>query len=77
MKHSSLIPVERIEKAIYLIPGEKVMLDRDLANLYDVPTRVFNPAVKRHADRFLGKLKQTLNLGKTSIMMLLNTWTSA
>ena len=33
MKQSHLIPVERIEKAIYLIRGEKVLLDRDLAAL--------------------------------------------
>jgi hypothetical protein len=33
------IPVERIEKAILLIRGQKVMLDRDLAGLYGVPTR--------------------------------------
>ena len=52
MKDSSLIPVERIEKAIYFIRGEKVMLDRDLADLYSVPTKVFNQAVKRHRDRF-------------------------
>ncbi len=52
MKHSSLIQVERIEKAIYLIRGEKVMLDRDLADLYGVPTKAFNQAVKRHKDRF-------------------------
>ena len=52
MKQSSLIPVERIEKAIYLIRGEKVMLDRDLAAMYGVPTKVFNQAVKRHKERF-------------------------
>jgi hypothetical protein len=52
MKNSSLIPVERIEKAIYLIRGEKVMLDRDLADLYGAPTKAFNQAVKRHTDRF-------------------------
>ncbi len=52
MKHSSLIPVERIEKAIYLIRGEKVMLDRDLAELYQVETRVLNQAVGRNRDRF-------------------------
>jgi hypothetical protein len=52
LKHSSLIPAERIEKAIYLIRGEKVMLDRDLADLYGVPTKAFNQAVKRHKDRF-------------------------
>jgi len=52
VKHSSLIAVERIEKAIYLIRSERVMSDRDLADLYGVPTKAFNQAVKRHADRF-------------------------
>ena len=52
MKQSSLIPVERIEKAIYLIRGEKVMLDRDLAELYQVETRVLNQAVGRNHERF-------------------------
>jgi hypothetical protein len=52
MKDSSLIPVERIEKAIYLIRGEKVMLDRDLAALYEVETRVLNQAVGRNRERF-------------------------
>ena len=52
MKQSSLIPVDRIEKAIHLIRGERVMLDRDLAALYEVPTKVFNQAVKRHKERF-------------------------
>jgi len=47
-----LVPAERIEKAIYLIRGERVMLDRDLAKLYGVPTKAFNQAVKRHAERF-------------------------
>ena len=36
------IPVERLEKAILLIRGEKVMLDRDLAELYGVETRTLN-----------------------------------
>jgi len=52
MKDSGLIPVERIEKAIYLIRGEKVILDRDLADLYEVDTRVLNQAVGRNRDRF-------------------------
>jgi hypothetical protein len=38
------IPVERLEKAIFLIRGEKVMLDRDLAELYGVETRMLNQA---------------------------------
>ena len=52
MKHSSLVPVERIEKSIYLIRGEKAMLDRDLAALYEVETRALNQAVGRNRDRF-------------------------
>ncbi len=46
------IQVEQVEKAIYLIRGERVMLDRDLALLYGVSTKVFNQAVKRRAERF-------------------------
>ena len=52
MKHSSLIPVETIEKAIYLIRGEKVMLDRDLAELYQVTTAALNQALSRNRERF-------------------------
>jgi hypothetical protein len=48
----ALIPVELIEKKILLIRGEKVMLDNDLAELYDVPVRILNQAVKRNIDRF-------------------------
>lgn len=47
-----IIPSERIEKAILLIRGRKVMLDRDLAELYGVQTKVLNQAVKRHVNRF-------------------------
>src|SRR5947209_7312132 len=46
------IPADRIEKAILLIRGQKVMLDRDLAELYEVPTGVLNQAVKRNRKRF-------------------------
>lgn len=52
MAPSNLIPVGKIESAIYLIRGEKVMLDRDLAELYEVETRVLNQAVGRNRDRF-------------------------
>lgn len=48
----TVIPVERIEQAIYLIRGQKVMLDRDLAMLYDVETRALNQAVTRNIRRF-------------------------
>ena len=48
----SLIPVDRIEKAILLIRGQKVMLDADLAELYGVETKVLVQAVKRNLERF-------------------------
>ena len=48
----SLIPVERIEKLIYLIRGHKVMIDSDLAELYGVTTGALNQALKRNIDRF-------------------------
>ena len=51
-KTTSLVPVERSERAILLIRGHKVMLDRDLADLYDVPAKVLNQAVKRNLRRF-------------------------
>jgi hypothetical protein len=48
MKESSaLIPAERIQRAIFLIRGEKVMLDSELAALYGVATGNLNKAVKR------------------------------
>ena len=50
----SLIPIERIERAILLIRGQKVMLDADLADLYGVDTKVLIQAVKRNLDRFPG-----------------------
>ena len=46
------IPNERLEKAIFLVRGEKVMLDRDLAELYGVETRVLNQSVRRNLERF-------------------------
>jgi len=46
------IRVDRIEKAILLIRGQKVMLDRDLAELYAVETGALNRAVKRNIQRF-------------------------
>ena len=45
-------PNEVIINKIYLIRGQKVMLDRDLAELYQVETRTMNQAVKRHISRF-------------------------
>jgi len=49
---ASTVPSERIQKAIFLIRGQKVMLDKDLAELYGVSTSVLNKAVTRNIDRF-------------------------
>ena len=49
---SPLVPVEQVERAILLIRGEKIILDADLAALYEVETRVLVQAVKRHQERF-------------------------
>jgi len=46
------IPVERIEKAILLIRSQKVMLDKDLAELYGVETKQLKRAVRRNIKRF-------------------------
>jgi hypothetical protein len=45
-------PVEVITSKIYSIRGQKVMLDRDLSELYGVETRVLKQAVKRNVSRF-------------------------
>ena len=53
MKDSKgLLPSQIIEQKIYLIRGQKVMLDRDLSQLYGVETRVLKQAVKRNMERF-------------------------
>lgn len=50
----SIVRVERIENAILFIRGHKVMLDRDLAELYGVETRVLLQSVRRNLNRFPG-----------------------
>jgi phage regulator Rha-like protein len=52
LKNTSLVPVERIQKCIYVIRGHKIILDSDLAELYGVKTKALNQAVKRNIDRF-------------------------
>ena len=49
---SEIVPVELITSKIFFLRGVKVLIDRDLAELYDVETRVLNQAVKRHIKRF-------------------------
>ena len=51
---SPFVPQEVIANKIYFIRGKKVMLDRDLAELYGVLTKALNQAVKRNPERFPG-----------------------
>ena len=57
---SSFLSHDVIVRKIYLVRGEKVMLDRALAELYHVETRVLNQAVRRHMDRFPSDFMFTL-----------------
>jgi len=54
MENGLIIPSERIVSKIYIVRNEKVMLDKDLAELYGVQVRVLNQAVKRNIKRFPG-----------------------
>jgi hypothetical protein len=49
---TSLLPTARMESRIFIIRGEKVMLDADLAELYGISTKTLNQAVKRNLERF-------------------------
>ena len=46
------VPIERITSKIYLIRRQKVMLDRDLVEIYGVQTKVLKQAVRRNINRF-------------------------
>ena len=69
-KEVSIVPNERIVNQIFLIRKKKVMVDRDLAELYGVETRVLNQAVRRNSDRFPDDFMFQLNKRETEI------WTS-
>jgi len=52
MAEAPFVPVDGIERRIFLIRGRRVMLDRDLAEIYGVSTRRLNEQVKRNRRRF-------------------------
>ena len=51
-KKKILVPTERIERMIFVLRGQKVMFDYDLAELYGVSTKRLNEQVKRNIERF-------------------------
>jgi hypothetical protein len=52
IKDKSIIPLERIERTILFLRGQKVMIDADLAVLFGIPTKALRQAVKRNPNRF-------------------------
>ena len=65
---TSADPVVSIERRVYFIRGQKVLLDADLADLYQVPTSQLNQAVKRNRKRFPGDFMFQLNAGEISLI---------
>lgn len=49
---SEIVQHGAIESMIFLLRNRKVLIDRDLAELYGVPTKALNQAVKRNSERF-------------------------
>jgi hypothetical protein len=62
-----IIPSERVISKIFLIRGKKVMVDRNLAELYGVETRILNQAVRRNIERFPEDFMFQLNKTETDI----------
>ncbi|NJD55488.1 MAG: ORF6N domain-containing protein [Nitrospirae bacterium] len=62
------MPVELIESKIYMVRGHKVMLDSDLAELYQVQTRALIQAIKRNPGRFPADFMFQLNKQENSVL---------
>lgn len=75
---SALIAIEKIESRIFQIRGKRVMLDRDLAILYKVETRILIQAVKRNIKRFPDDFMFILTAEETAIwrsqIVISNNW---
>ncbi|MBM4156437.1 MAG: ORF6N domain-containing protein [Lentisphaerae bacterium] len=65
---ATLVPADRIESRILLLRGQKVMLDRDLAVLYGIPTKALKQAVRRNRDRFPEDFMFVLTLQEDAIL---------
>jgi hypothetical protein len=66
--YAKMIAIRSIQNRIYEIRGERVMLDMDLAALYEVPTKVLNQAVKRNIKRFPGDFLFQLSISEWQSM---------
>jgi hypothetical protein len=77
MSETNLVPAERIERRILLLRGQKVMLDFELAELYGVPTKALNQAVKRNIERFPGDFMFQLSAEEAEQVMRSQTVTTS
>lgn len=67
-KNSVFVPIEVISQRIFMIRGQKVMLDMDLAELYCVTTKVLNQSVKRNFNRFPSDFMFQLSIEELKIL---------
>lgn len=71
-----IIPHEIVEKKIYLLRGQKIILDKDLAELYEVETRILNQSARRNIKRFPADFmfqltqEEALELSRSQIVIL-------
>lgn len=65
---NTYVSYESIERKIYLIRNQRVMIDSDLANLYQVPTKVLVQAIKRNIQRFPDDFMFQLTLEEFKIL---------
>jgi hypothetical protein len=68
-KANNVVPVQQVENLIYLIRGQKVMLDSDLAALYGVEARILNQSVKRNMERFPEDFMFRLSVEEAQLVM--------
>ncbi len=75
-RKASIVPLERVVSRIFLVRGQKVMLDADLAELYGVTTRRLNEQVRRNANRFPGDFAFQVTNQEFAILMSQNATSS-
>ena len=77
MDKGATLPAERIQRRIYLLRGQKVMLSTDLAELYGVEPRVLLQAVKRNRTRFPSDFMFQLSRGEFAVLksqIVISSW---
>ncbi|MDP2851796.1 MAG: ORF6N domain-containing protein [Gallionella sp.] len=64
----AVVPLERIESRIFFVRGQKILLDEDLAALYEVEVKALNRAVKRNIERFPDDFMFQLNADELALL---------